>query len=157
MKKISTLYRCTWRSFTNRQLLRPPNNLEKKHPSEKERTYNIRKLQTRFYWVFSWELMERATILPPFSTGSSSILLSVRTQYSWRTRLWKNINNISMEGGLRKQWIWIQQYPSKCAWYLLIICTCSLILCEIHQQVIVIAIYAINFAFSILRVNKGAL
>ena len=54
----------------------------KKDPLEIEKTYNIRKQQTRFYWVYSWELMESATILTPPSTGLSSILLSVRTQYS---------------------------------------------------------------------------
>ena len=46
-------------------------------PSEIEMTYNIRKQQTRLYWVCSWELMESATILMPPSTGLSSILLSV--------------------------------------------------------------------------------
>ena len=30
------------------------------------------------------------------STGLSGILLTVRTKYSWRTRIWKNINTISM-------------------------------------------------------------
>ena len=29
-------------------------------------------------------------------TGLSSILLSFKTQYSWRTRIWKNINTILM-------------------------------------------------------------
>ena len=72
--------------------------LEKRDPSEIERTTNIRKQQTRFYWVCSWELMESATNLTPPSTGLSGILLSIRTQYSWRTRIWKNINNISMHG-----------------------------------------------------------
>ena len=38
-------------------------------PSEIESTYNIRKQQTQIYWVCSWELMERATILTPNSTG----------------------------------------------------------------------------------------
>ena len=64
----------------------------KTDPPEIERTYNIRKQQTRFYWVCLWELMESATILTPPSTGLRSILLSIRTQYSWRTRIWKNIN-----------------------------------------------------------------
>ena len=40
-------------------------NLENRDPSEKERTYNIRKQQTRFYWVWSLELMESATIPTP--------------------------------------------------------------------------------------------
>ena len=66
--------------------------------SEIERTYNIRKQQTQFYWVCSSELMESATILTPPSTDLSSILLSARTQYSWRTRIWKNINTILMYG-----------------------------------------------------------
>ena len=65
-------------------------------PSEIERTYNIRKQQTRFYWVCSWELMESATILTPTSTSLSGILLSVRTQYPWRTRIWKNIDTVSI-------------------------------------------------------------
>ena len=64
----------------------------KTDPSEIERTYNIRKQQTLFYWVCSWELMENATILTPPSTGLSSSLVSSRTQYTWRTRIWKNIN-----------------------------------------------------------------
>ena len=61
--------------------------------SWQQRTCNLRRQQTRFYWVFSWELMESATIhtFPP-------ILLSVRTKYSWRTRIWKNIYAISMYG-----------------------------------------------------------
>ena len=52
-----------------RQLLRPLNNLEKTGPSEIERIHNIRKQQTRFYWVFSWELMKSAIIFTPPSTG----------------------------------------------------------------------------------------
>ena len=36
-------------------------------PSEIERTYNIRKQQTWFYWVCSWEPMKSATILTPHS------------------------------------------------------------------------------------------
>ena len=32
------------------------------------------------------------------STGFSSTLLFVRTQYFWRTSIWKNINTISMYG-----------------------------------------------------------
>ena len=77
MKKISTLYRWTGRSLTNytqkqRQLLRPLNNLKKNpDPSEKERTYNIRKQQTRFNWVCSWELMENATFLVPLAPASA--------------------------------------------------------------------------------------
>ena len=56
--------------------LRPLNNLEKTGPSEIERNYNVRKQQTRFYWVCSWELMKSAIILTPPSTGLSSVLLS---------------------------------------------------------------------------------
>ena len=59
-----------------RQLLRPLNNLEKTGPSEIERIHNIRKQQTRFYWVFSWELMKSAIIFTPPSTGLRGILLS---------------------------------------------------------------------------------
>ena len=70
----------------------------KEYPSEIEGTYNTRKQQTWFYWVCSWELMKSATILTPPSTGLSGILLSVRTHYSQRTRIWKNINTISMQG-----------------------------------------------------------
>ena len=70
----------------------------KMDPSEIERTYNIRKQQTRFYWVCSWELMESATMLTPPSTDLRGILLSIRTQYFWRTRIWKNINTILMHG-----------------------------------------------------------
>ena len=44
------------------------NNLEKTDPSEKERTYNITKQQTRFYRVCSRDLMECATILTRPST-----------------------------------------------------------------------------------------
>ena len=65
---------------------------KKTDPSEIERTYNISKQQTRYYRVCSWELMESATILMAHSTGLSSILFSARTQYFWRTRMWKNIN-----------------------------------------------------------------
>ena len=74
------------------------NNLGKTDPSEIERTYNIWKQQTRFYWVCSWELMESATILTPPSNGLSGILLSERIHYSRRTRIWKNINTKSMYG-----------------------------------------------------------
>ena len=38
--------------------------------------------------------MECAKIITSPSTGLSGILFSVRTQYSWRTRIWKNINTI---------------------------------------------------------------
>ena len=86
------------------------NNLEKTDPSEIKRTYNIRKQQTRFYWVCSWELMESAIILTPPSTGLSGILLSVRTQYSWRTRIWKNINTISSDR-------MCSFYSYRCTWY----------------------------------------
>ena len=72
--------------------------ISKTDPSEIERTYNIRKQQTQFYCVCSWELMESATFLTPPSTGLSGILLFIRTHYSWRTRILKNINIISMGG-----------------------------------------------------------
>ena len=43
--------------------------------------------------------MESATIHTPLSTGLSSILIFVRTQYSCRSRIYKkNINTISMHG-----------------------------------------------------------
>ena len=42
--------------------------------------------------------MESATILTPPGTSLSGILLSIRTQYSWRTRKWKNISTISLYG-----------------------------------------------------------
>ena len=42
-------------------------------PAETERTYKIRKQQTRFYWVWTWELMEHATILTPPSTGLKAV------------------------------------------------------------------------------------
>ena len=74
----------------------------KMDPSEIERTYNIRKKQTRFYWVCSWELIESATIPTTPSTRLSSTLLSLRTQYSWRTRIWKNINTISKAAKIRQ-------------------------------------------------------
>ena len=38
-----------------RQLLRTLNNMEKTDPLDIERTYNIIKQQTRFFWVCSWE------------------------------------------------------------------------------------------------------
>ena len=61
-----------------------------KYSSKKiERSDNIRKQQTRFYWVCSWELIESATILMPTSTGLIGILFSISTLYSWRTRMWK--------------------------------------------------------------------
>ena len=42
------------------------NDLEKLDTSEIERTYNIRKQQSRFYWVCSWELTESPTnLIPP--------------------------------------------------------------------------------------------
>ena len=37
------------------------------------------------------------------STNLGSILLFIRTQYSWRTRIWKNFNTISMH---REKFYW---------------------------------------------------
>ena len=64
-------------------------NILEKRILQIERTYNIWKQQTRFNWVCSRVLMESATILTPPSTDLNGILLSVRTQYSWRTRIGK--------------------------------------------------------------------
>ena len=55
MKKISTLYRCTGRSFTNytqkqRQLLRPLNNL-KKRILQKERELKSAVAKTQFLFA----------------------------------------------------------------------------------------------------------
>ena len=82
------------------------NNLEARDPAEIERTYNIRKQQTRFYWVCSWELMESGTILTPPSTGLSGNLLSTSSQYSWRIRTWKNINTIPTTTAERASQFW---------------------------------------------------
>ena len=81
----------------------------KTNPSEIERTYNIRKQQTRFYWLRSWELMEIATIPTPPSTGLTSILLSVSNRYSWRIRIWKistlyRCKGRSFTNSTQKQW-----------------------------------------------------
>ena len=89
---LKTNFRSLWKlPFYTDFTVHTLNNLEKI-----ERTYNIRKQQTQFYWACSWELMESATILMPPITGLSGILLSVKTQYSWRTRIWKNINTIKV-------------------------------------------------------------
>ena len=124
-KKINTIYRCTGRSFTNttchngQQLLRPLNNLENGSVRSRE-TYNIEKQQTQFYWVCSWELMKSTTILMPPCTGLSSSLLSARTQYSWRTRIWKNYQRycspLTVSGQVSDEWLTILRcisFPSK--------------------------------------------
>ena len=49
-------------------------------------------------WLSSLELMENVTIHTPLSTGLSSNLLSAGTRHSWRTRIWKNINTLLMQG-----------------------------------------------------------
>ena len=49
-------------------------------------------------WNQLQKKVESATILAPPSTGLIGILLSLRNQYSRMTRIWKNINTISMYG-----------------------------------------------------------
>ena len=74
------------------------NNLENGSFCNRE-NLQYKKIADSLFWVCSWELMESATILMPLSTGLSSIQFHVRTQYSWKTRIWKNINTIWMYGG----------------------------------------------------------
>ena len=75
IKKVSTLYQCTGRSFTystqkQRQLLRPLNNLEKADPSEIEITYNI------IHHQYPFRINGKCNNSHAPSIGLSGILLS---------------------------------------------------------------------------------
>ena len=49
--------------------------------------------------------MESATISTPPGTGLSGILLSVRTQYSWRSRIWRNNQTWSFVKSAILRWL----------------------------------------------------
>ena len=101
--EITILYRCTRRLFraatrAQRQLLWSLNYLLKRilwNTASK-----AWKQQTRFYWVYSWEIMADATSLTTPSPELSVSLLSNKcwTLQSQRTRKCKHNNTISMYG-----------------------------------------------------------
>ena len=80
-----------------RKLLRPLNNLENGSFSNRENLQYKKTADSALLSLFMRTNGKCNNSHAP-STGLSGILPSVRTQYFWRTRIWKIINTISMYG-----------------------------------------------------------